>query len=458
MEKVLKILENIKIASGKEKQTILEENNGNQLLQKVLTFVYNPYIVTGLSDKKINKQVLGQNIEVCNDDILTVFDYLKANHTGTDKDIGYIQRFLLSQPVEYRETYKQIFTKKLKIGVTATTINKVWKNLIPEYDVQQGRKLCERIDKIENEEIILTQKFDGLRCTARVENGNVQLFSRQGQFYEGLVELEQELSLLPDGCYDGELLKDEPEIRREGGLPKFLHMDNYKVPEKSILTKLYAPMPSKELFKQTTSIVNSDLEEKKDIAFFIYDTFPLDNFDKMETYKERTSSRKMKISMALATTRKQAPHLKDVPILYEGKFDSILVDAMLEQVLLCQQEGLMINLAHSPYEFKRSNNLIKVKKMYPADLAITGFEEGSGKNAGTLGAIIVDYKGFSVKVGSGFTDKEREYFWSNKDTLLGAIVTVQYFEETTNKKDSSLSLRFPVYKGLRTDKTEPSYN
>lgn len=458
MEKVLEILEKIKIASGKAKQEILEENSGNQLLQKVLTFVYNPYIVTGLSDKKINKQVLGQNVEVCNDDILTVFEYLKGNHTGTDKDIGYIQKFLLSQPVEHREVYKQIFTKKLKIGVTATTINKVWKNLIPEYDVQQGRKLCERIDKIENEEIILTQKFDGLRCTARIEDGNVQLFSRQGQFYEGLIELEQELSLLPNGCYDGELIKDEPECRREGGLPAFLKMDNYKVPEKSILMKLYAPMPSKELFKQTTSIVNSDLEEKKGIAFFIYDAFPLDNFDKMETYKETTSLRKSKISMALAITQKQTPHLKEVPILYEGKFDNILVDAMLEQVLLCQQEGLMINLAKSPYEFKRSNNLIKVKKMYPADLAITGFEEGSGKNAGTLGAIIVDYKGFPVKVGSGFTDKEREYFWVNKEELLGKIVTVQYFEETTNKKDNSLSLRFPVYKGLRTDKTEPSYN
>ena len=458
MEKVLKILEEIKNASGKAKQEILETNMNNDLLKEVLCFVYNPYIVTGVSDKKINKQVLGQNVSVCNDNILDVFEYLKENHTGTDKDIAYLQRFLLTQPVEQRETYKEIFTKKLKIGVTATTINKVWKNLIPEYDVQQGKKLCERIDKISEEEIILTQKYDGLRCTARVENGNVQLFSRQGQLYEGLIELERELAYLPDGCYDGELLKDEPECRQEGGLPKFLKMDNYKVPEKSILMKLYAPMPSKELFKQTTSIVNSDLEEKRGIAFFIYDMTPLENFDKMETYKEKTSVRKQSLETMLTLFGSKIPHLKIVPILYQGIFDSILIDAMLEQVLLCHQEGLMINLANSPYEFKRSNNLIKVKKMYPADLRIIGFEEGSGQNAGTLGAIVVDYKGFSVKVGSGFKKDERDFFWQHKDELMGTIVTVQYFEETTNKKDNSLSLRFPVYKGMRTDKTEPSYN
>lgn len=465
MEKVLKILEEIKNASGKRKQEILEENKSNELLKEVLFFVYNPYIITGLSDKKINKQV-SQDMERNNDDILKMFNYLKENHTGTDKDIYYIQSFIYSQPVEVQDTYKEIFTKNLKIGITSTTINKVWDKLIPSYDVQQGRKLCERVDKIKDEEIILTQKLDGLRCTARVENGNVQLFSRQGQIYEGLVELEQELSMLPDGCYDGELEKDIPDRRGKSdkGLPDFLNMPNYEVPEKSIINLLYAPMPSKDLFKQTTSIVNSDEKEKTGIDFFIYDTFPTKNFDNMETFNEATGIRKKKASTILLTTMGNTPHLKDVPILYEGKFDSILIDSMLKQVLLCKQEGLMINLKDSPYEFKRSNNLIKVKKMYDVDLVVTGYEEGTGKNAGKLGALIVDYKGYPVKVGSGFTERkngvdgEREILWKDKENLIGKIVTVQYFEETTNKKDNSLSLRFPVYKGLRMDKTEPSYN
>ena len=458
MEIVLKILNEIKNASGKKKQEILEKNKDNELLKDVLYFVYNPYIITGLSDKKINKQVSGFTVETTND-IKEVFKYLKNNHTGTDKDIQYIQTFINNQPENETEIYKEIFTKNLKIGITATTINKVWENLIPEYEVQQGHPLHKRIDKILDEEIIVTQKFDGLRATARVEDGNVQIFSRQGQLYEGLIELEQELAQLPNGCYDGELLKDVPDEREDMGLPKFLGFNGYKVPEKSIINKLYAPMPSKDLFKVTTSIVNSDSKEKTGINLFIYDIFPISNFDTLRKCSDTAEIRKDKIEILLnKSMEKITPHLKKVPILYKGKFDSILIDNMLKQVLQCQQEGLMINIKDSPYEFKRSNNLIKVKKMYPADLKVTGFEEGSGKNKGTLGALIVDYKGYPVKVGSGFTDEERKYIWEHQEDLLETIVTVQYFEETTNKKDDSLSLRFPVFKGLRPDKTKESYN
>ena len=68
-----------------------------------------------------------------------------------------------------------------------------------------------------------------------------------------------------------------------------------------------------------------------------------------------------------------------------------------------------------------------------------------------------DYKGFEVKVGSGFTDEDRKYFWNNQNELLGRVITVQYFEETTNKKDNSLSLRFPIYRELREEGKEVSY-
>ena len=95
--------------------------------------------------------------------------------------------------------------------------------------------------------------------------------------------------------------------------------------------------------------------------------------------------------------------------------------------------------------------------METVDLRIIGFEEGSSKNAGKLGALIVDYKGNEVGVGSGFTDFDREFIWNNQDQYLGKICEVQYFEESKNK-DGGVSLRFPVFKHLRTDKTEPSYN
>ena len=146
-----------------------------------------------------------------------------------------------------------------------------------------------------------------------------------------------------------------------------------------------------------------------------------------------------------------------VPILYQGKYDKDIVKQELDKQIELEHEGIMVNLADAAYEGKRTKNILKVKAMQDCDLKIIGFEEGTGKNKGTLGAIIVDYKGFEVKVGSGFTNQDRDYFWANQKELLGRVITVQYFEETTNKKDNSLSLRFPVYLELRELGKEVSY-
>ena len=117
----------------------------------------------------------------------------------------------------------------------------------------------------------------------------------------------------------------------------------------------------------------------------------------------------------------------------------------------------MINLDTS-YKTKRHAGLLKVKEFYTDDLLVTGVYEGEkgSKYEGLLGGVYVDYKGNVVKVGSGFSDKEREEFFNDKDLIIGKVIEVQYFEETENQKDDGLSLRFPtykqVYKMIRDDK------
>ena len=131
---------------------------------------------------------------------------------------------------------------------------------------------------------------------------------------------------------------------------------------------------------------------------------------------------------------------------------------MLKQVISLHQEGLMINVYGSAYEFNRSKNMLKVKQMYPVDLRVIDVLEGSGANKGKAGALLVNYKGYPLKVGSGLTKELREKFWQDKDSIIGKIVTIKYFEETTNKKDDSKSLRFPIFLEVRYDKDEESYN
>ena len=168
MEEVIKIIKELQVNSGKRLQEILEENKDNQMLKDVLYFVYNPFIVTGLSNKKINKNLSNmviKKIPLINDpkfDMTCIFDYLIDHNTGRDEDIIYVQHYLRSLPSKDREIYEQIFTKELKLGITAKTINKVWKDFIPEFNVMLAEKYWDRMNELEKEkpDIIITQKLD----------------------------------------------------------------------------------------------------------------------------------------------------------------------------------------------------------------------------------------------------------------------------------------------------------
>ena len=58
MENVLSIVEQIQGTSGRnDKEAILLQNSSNELFKKIMHFVYNNYILTGLSKKKISKKM-----------------------------------------------------------------------------------------------------------------------------------------------------------------------------------------------------------------------------------------------------------------------------------------------------------------------------------------------------------------------------------------------------------------
>ena len=123
----------------------------------------------------------------------------------------------------------------------------------------------------------------------------------------------------------------------------------------------------------------------------------------------------------------------------------------------------MLNTADGFYETKRTSSLLKIKKFYSSDCLVLSVLEGTGKYEKSMGGVLIEYKGETLSVGSGFTDEQREYFWENKDDIIGKVIEVQYFSESTNQKDDKISLRFPTFKGLvfknmRPDKTKDDVN
>ena len=402
------------VSSKKSKETIIKQNSDNELFLECLKFLYDSNITTGLSKKKINKDVkVYQN--TC-DDIRDMFDYVRMNNTGTDRDIGVVQGYINSLDEDMQDFVRGLFTKSLKIGADAKTVNKVIPGLIYTFEIMLGSKAD--LNKLPKGDKFVTEKYDGCRCFTQIRNGKIIMKSRQNKIFEGLIDIENSIKELGlnNTCIDGELLAID---------------SNYE-----------------NVYKDTMKIVSTKEKKKHSIKYMIFDILPIDEFDNKKGVLKYSERRKILDNI------KQNEFINITPILYHGDDNN----KVLEVLSICRgngAEGAMINL-DKPYEFKRSKTLLKLKVMNTCDLKIIGFEEGDGKYKGTLGNLICDYKGFKLGVGSGYTDRQREQIWNNQEEYLNRIAEIQYFEETYNDK-GGLSLRFPVFKCVRELGKEVSY-
>jgi DNA ligase-1 len=115
-------------------------------------------------------------------------------------------------------------------------------------------------------------------------------------------------------------------------------------------------------------------------------------------------------------------------------------------------EGIMIKNPEAGYECKRSVAWLKLKPFIEVSLEVTDVEEGTGRNVGRLGAIVCqgvdDGKSIQVNVGSGFSDSDRDIYWTSRDSLLGQIVEVRA-DAVTQNQDGTYSLRFPRFLRFR---------
>lgn len=426
LKEIVSVFKEIQATSSRTgKEAILKANKDNEGFRKILEFLYNPYVLTGIKAKKAVKFASYFNEDdLIFENVFDVLNYFKTHNSGRDEDIKRVMTFINSHTdADVHDFLQDLFTKDFKCGITSSTINKVYgKGTIPEFDVMLAKKYEDEEHKIKGK-FFVTLKLDGIRCVAIKKNGTVSFFTRQGQPIEDLIEIGAELlAKFPDDfVYDGELLLRNP--------------DN---------------LPSDELFRKTQKVVRKD-GIKKDLEFHVFDIIPVAEFMAGKS-KQAYHVRRTGMSVMFAQVESEFVHL--LPVLYEGD-DKAKIFKLLDVVTAEGKEGLMVNNANSYYVTKRSDGLLKVKKMHTIDLRVVGYEEGTGKNEGTLGALIVDYKGYEVKVGSGYTDHERNAFWHMKDEVIGRIIEVQYFEESSNQ-DGGISLRFPVFKRIRDDKTEPS--
>ena len=432
-KKVKEIFDQLQATNSKlEKQRIIRENKDNQQFTDTLVFLLSPYVLTGMSERKINKKVGAVRGVIISWE--NAVEYLSKHNTGTDHDIALIQDFITNQPEDMQDFYKGLITKSIKLGCDAKTVNSVLgKGFIPSFEIQLAEKYFEKPNKVVGN-FTLTEKLDGFRLATIIHNDKIEFYSRQGQLVEGLVEVEEDMKMfckvnkLHNAFFDGELVAVNCE--------ELSSDENYKVVTKTARSKGI----------------------KRGLKYNIFDTLSYEEFIlqncETEYYKRRQLLNELSKNNSLT-------HINILPVLYNGS-DKDMIMEYLNKARENHKEGIMINLDNGMYEFKRTTNLLKVKVMQDADLKIVDVYEGTGKNKGKLGGIIIEFiykdNTYRCECGSGFSDDERIDYWNNPEKILNKIATIQYFEISKND-NGGYGLRFPVWTHrIREDKTEISMN
>ena len=413
--------------SGRAKEPFIKECLNQTIPHIALVFMLNPSDVTHVGMKSFEKRKpISANKYY--ESIFDIIDDLKAMPAVNDQMIANIH-YAFRDLGDIKGFAYMFICKDITLGVTSKTVNKVMgMEVIPEFKCMLANKYFEHQDKVEGKHFYLTEKVDGIRCLALVKEDSVKLYSRQGQPIENIPAIEEDLRFLrlkigKDFVFDGELLVTDRNA-----------------------------IPSKEQYKQTTMIVRKD-GIKTGVTYNVFDVLDFEAFDRRACDTPYYLRRQKLDSYCDLLSTNIA--IKPLPVLYHGSDTSKIIEHLNIQRNL-QHEGVMINLADEPYQFTRTNALLKVKVMQDCDLEIIGVQEGRGKFAGTLGALTVDYKGTPVGVGSGISDEMRKMIWTNPDAYIGRVATIQYFEQT-NDANGKLSIRFPVFKELREKGKEVSY-
>ena len=294
----------------------------------------------------------------------------------------------LFDSVEWNQLCRRVLIKDLRCGITERTLNKIlgkteW--AIPVFECQLATDSNKHVAKMKGRKR-LEQKLDGVRVLAVVSSTGVRLFSRNGKPFDNFPHIAKAID---DCSYN-------------------------KMPGTSyVLDGEVIGASFQALMKQAQRKTNVD---SADMVYNVFDYIPLADFERgyWNTQQHKRLDILEKLRPVFDTT--DCINIMDG---IEVDLDTCEGHNQLKRyandAVLAGFEGIMIKDIDAPYECKRSSFWMKWKPVISVDLNIVGFEEGTGRNLGRLGAIICegvdDGRDIKVNVGSGLSDADRDEYW-----------------------------------------------
>ena len=404
-------------ASRNFKLEQLEANKDNELLREVIRLALCPF--TQFYQRKIPAYT--PTPQMCRPHSLqgalnSLYELSSRTVTG-NAAIEHLRVILSGLTEDDAKVIERIIEKDLRAGFSASTANKVWMGLVHEYPVMLCSPFEQKlVDKIKFPAAVQL-KMDGMRFNAIVRDGKVEFRSRNGKEIQLLGNLEEEfvkMAGLVDCVFDGELLV----------------VDNGKILDRQTGNGILNKANKGTITPRDAAKVHAT----------VWDVIPYVMFETGHCAAPYSTRFGTLQSMDLP----EKIHLVEHTVVcdYEA------AENIFEEYLAAGQEGIILKDLSGVWEDKRSKTQIKFKGELECDLRIVGIEEGTGKYAGMLGAIICESADgvIKVRVGSGFSDEQRK----NKD-LIDKIAAVKYNTRIKNKAGEE-SLFLPIILEIRDDK------
>lgn len=422
---VLEIVDEITATKSRnEKIAIMEKAvKENREFKITLYYTYNPFILYGMKEFDMGtcnaRWPDGNNLfQVCERHLQPIIDGRISGKKASQK-ITMLTDFMNEQDAEI---LKRIVARDLRAGINVSSINKACPGLIPTYDVSLCSPFNEDDVRKMNYPVIAQHKEDAMRVHVHVSrSGNVTARSRNGK-HKPLPEVFKKAitaSGIADCVFDGELY---------------------------VVDKTGQPLPR----KISNGIINkcakgniSDCEASR-IRMAVWDLLP-ESVVQGKVPSWRYADRFSQVQQILG----QQGTVHAVESVICNSYDEVL--QYFERVAAMGKEGIVVKDMNALWKGKRTKDAIKIKVENECELRIVNILEGRGRLVGKLGAAMCESEDglLSVDVGSGFSDGQREKYFT-KD-MIGKVITVKY-SDVFRDVNGMYHLYCPIFLEVRDDK------
>jgi DNA ligase-1 len=401
------------------KEAIIEREKDNVELFEGFKLALSPYTTFGVKKVPSHSGPDGQGLpweafkELCH--LLST-----RQLTGDDARDAIELALSASKGAQWNYWYRRILIKDLRCGVSEKTVNKVKKNAVPVFECMLAHDGANHEKKITGVRLI-EPKLDGVRCITIVdyESRTVVQYTRNGKILENFSHISDSLLANIDDLGRSYVLDGEVVSSSFQSLMKQVH--------------------------------RKDDVKASDARLMLFDMIPLSEFQKGKSVmgqKRRTAL--LKALKPIFDKCENIDVIDQIEIDLNSYVGELQFKEFNKEAIENGFEGIMIKDPNAPYECKRSTSWLKQKPFIEVSLTVLETEEGTGRNEGKMGALVCegteDGKLIKVNVGSGFSDEDRDEFWSCK--VDGQVVEVRA-DAITQNQDGTYSLRFPRFLRFR---------